>query len=757
LIDIENPDFATSPASPTRARYPYLPESPESSPAVSIITPYFNTDESFLETARAVFNQSFQAWEWIIVDDGSADQTTLDQLAAVAHAEPRIRVIRQSNAGPSAARNNGVRNSTGQFICLLDSDDMIEPTFIETCIWFLESNPEFGFCNSWTVNFGDEEFLWRVGFERGADHLKANSGPPISVVRRVAFDACGGFDESIRLGHEDWDFWLSLANAGYWGYTLPAFLAWYRKRKSGRFHQVMSAGNLNREFEAAMANKYAGLDSRFPAPARRDTAPYEAVNADSSFANPLAKSDDGKRTLFLIPWMVTGGADRVNLDWIDLLIQAGHQVSVCATLDSHHNWISQFARLTPDVFVLPDFLRLADYPRFMVYLIRSRKIDTVLITGSTIGYQLLPYLRANCPGVRFVDLCHVEEPHWLNGGHPRFAVGYQDQLDLNIVTTGALRQSMIERGGNPDRIEVCYSGITSPLIAADSDADRRLVTELGLIPGVPVIVFAGRICEQKRPSVLADILCALTAHKASFQALIIGDGELLPMLSKRVKEHGLGSHVKFLGMVDHDRWLDVLTVADIFLLPSQYEGISVALLEAMAMGLVPVVSNVGGHAEVITVENGFLIDHGISEVDQYVSTLTKLLNDPAALAGISSAARQHVESAFSRTATSVRLQEVLDRANAWAASAPRQALSAGTATEMATLAVEYTRLNRVADVLWSQRLTAPAGSLPESMPTVGGAVKLIMLLSNTRIGRFLLGSSMIHRFGRWLLQRLDKR
>ena len=152
--------------------------------------------------------------------------------------------------------------------------------------------------------------------------------------------------------------------------------------------------------------------------------------------------------LVLVPWMVTGGADRVNLDWIRELSERAYQISVCSTLCASHEWLPEFAALTPDVFVLPNFLHIGDIPRFLVYLIQSRQIDTVLISHSTLGYHLLPYLRSACPMVAFVDLCHVEEPHWLNGGHPRFAVGYQDMLDLNIVTTSHLRDWMKARGAS---------------------------------------------------------------------------------------------------------------------------------------------------------------------------------------------------------------------------------------------------------------------------------------------------------------------
>ena len=83
---------------------------------VSIITPYYNTEELFIETCVALQAQSLQNWEWVIVDDGSTDSESISRLASVAAADARIRVIRQSNAGPGAARNVSFANSTGRYV-----------------------------------------------------------------------------------------------------------------------------------------------------------------------------------------------------------------------------------------------------------------------------------------------------------------------------------------------------------------------------------------------------------------------------------------------------------------------------------------------------------------------------------------------------------------------------------------------------------------------------------------------------------------
>lgn len=757
MINPEQPNYSNTPVSANRPRFAYQPEAHGLAPAVSVITPYYNTDESFLETAQSLLAQSFQDWEWIIVDDGSTDRYSLDRLASVQAGDPRIKVITQANSGPAAARNHAFRHSMGRYVCLLDSDDMLEPTFIEKCLWFLESEPNFAFVNAWTVNFGEKEFLWAIGFERGVAHLEANSGPPIALVRRDAYIAAGGFDESIRIGHEDWDFWLRLANAGLWGYTLPEYLAWYRNRQGGRFFQFMQNTSAHERFATTLAAKYRGLRDRFPSPRLKEPIPYETPPYDLPFRNRLRKPESVRHALFLVPWMVTGGADKVNLDWMAGLIRQGFRVTVCATLKTRQTWLHKFEELSPDVFVLPNFLRIPEFPRFLTYLIHSRQIDTVIIAGSTLGYHFLPYLRSRCPNATFVDITHVVEPHWLNGGHPRFSVGYQQLLDMNIVTTMALRSWMVDRGADASRIAVCYTGVDADA-ANPARFDKTAIRgKYGLAEGVPVVVFAGRLCAQKRPLLVCDILAHVRDLGVDFQALIIGDGELRDQVEARLRELGLHSRVILPGAVAHDAWIEALAVSDILLLPSEYEGISVALYESMAMEVVPVTAEVGGQPEIVHATCGVLIGAGDRELDRYAQALTDLLRDPARRQQLGKAARSRILGGFTDVQGVVAFSNSLESARINAKQFPRALVAPGVGQELATFAIEYARISSATDFLWGHWLTTSNQHASESSPLLPAAVKLLALLLDTGIGRSLTRNRFVHRLGSWLIRFLERK
>ena len=227
MIDADNPDYQNTPASHARPSYDYTPRD-NGAPFVSIITPYYNVGEVFAETVRCVQRMSYQHLEWIIVDDGSTNPGSLAQLAALAASDSRVRVIKQTNQGPATARNHAVRVARGRYLLQLDADDLVEPTFVEKALWLMETQPQFAACSAHNVTFGVRTLLWNHGFQAYEANFQENFVTSQAMIRRDAYVRAGGYDESIVHGHEDWDFWLNLAEAGLWGYTIPEHLTWYR-------------------------------------------------------------------------------------------------------------------------------------------------------------------------------------------------------------------------------------------------------------------------------------------------------------------------------------------------------------------------------------------------------------------------------------------------------------------------------------------------------------------------------------------------
>jgi hypothetical protein len=147
---------------------------------------------------------------------------------------------------------------------------------------------------------------------------------------------------------------------------------------------------------------------------------------------------------------------------------------------------------------------------------------------------------------------------------------------------------------------------------------------------------------------------------------------------------------------------ELLAAADVFFLPSQWEGIALTLFEAMAMQVVPVAADVGGQRELVRPECGFLIPQGENELQEYVSALKQLLESPELRALMGQAGRQRIVEHFSMERMAGRMVELLNCARELARTSPRPAVGRGLGLECAALAIEYTRLEQFADRHWTR-------------------------------------------------------
>lgn len=195
-------------------------------PTVSIIVPCFNAGKFLLETLDSVAAQTYRSWEIVIVDDGSNDPQTVSLLDALDR--PGVTVLHQSNAGPSAARNAGMRASRGRYLLPLDADDLIDPEFLAATVGVLDSEPGVGLVYTGTRLFGAESGTWALSDYDFPGILLHNMIPSTALFRREWFDLTGGYDESLIVGYEDWEFWIRVIGAGCMVRQLREVLRSYR-------------------------------------------------------------------------------------------------------------------------------------------------------------------------------------------------------------------------------------------------------------------------------------------------------------------------------------------------------------------------------------------------------------------------------------------------------------------------------------------------------------------------------------------------
>lgn len=749
MIDPRDPDFSNTPVSPRRPAYGYQTGDSAAPPVVSVVTPFFNTGAVFLETVETVRRQSLQQWEWIIVDDGSDQAGSLAALDACVSQEPRVRVVRsEGRLGPAAARNLGVAQSRAPYVAFIDSDDLLEPTALEKWLWFLECRPQYGMVKGYQAGFGAEGYIWREGFHSGAAILENNIIQTASMIRREVYLAAGGMDESIQGGMEDWDFWLRCAEAGYWGGTVPEVLDWYRRRESHQDRwEDWDRGARQSRFREELRRRHPKVfRDGPPQPETSYPLPYSNLPESPAFENRLARRSGVHRVLLIVPHLVMGGSDKFTLDLAAQLIRRhGCEITIASTLASGHDWRHRFEELTPDVFTLDTLLPLRDYPRFLAYLIRSRGIDSIVVTHSQLGYQLLPYLRAQFPSLGYYDYLHLEEPSWKDGGYPAYSLSYGAFLDRTLVSSQHLKGWMSDRGADAGRISVVTTNIDPGEWRRDEFDSATLRDKWDIDPDVPVILFAGRLCEQKQPHVLAAAICELEQRGIRFQCLVAGDGERAAWLQEFQRKHRLG-RLRLLGSRANEEIRELMAVSDIFFLPSRHEGISLALYEAMAMSMVVVGADVGGQRELVTPECGVLIARGGNEAQVYAGALASLLADAGRRRRMAECARRRIVEHFSLDDMGTAMADIL-RTTPRDPSFDATKVFARFASSHAREIIEQRRVEQIADHLWMERgLGGPAAA---QGPAPGRERWMRLYRSAALLGPLLVGSA--HRHNRRLL------
>jgi glycosyltransferase involved in cell wall biosynthesis len=221
-----------------------------SAPEVSVIIPAYNVSDYIAEALDSVFRQTFRNYEVIVVNDGSTDSERLEQ---VLHPyRDRISYIAQPNKGPSAARNTAIRAATGEYLALLDPDDIWEPDYLAVQLDFLRQHPEFDLVSCNALIFGDKpysgsEFMTvfpsngTVSFESLVTR-KCNLFVSVTAKRNVIQEV-GLFDEELRSS-EDYDLWLRLAAAGRRiGYHRKVLVRYRRRERSLSADPVWIAEN----------------------------------------------------------------------------------------------------------------------------------------------------------------------------------------------------------------------------------------------------------------------------------------------------------------------------------------------------------------------------------------------------------------------------------------------------------------------------------------------------------------------------------
>ena len=214
-------------------------------PAISVVIPCYNLGRYLCEAIDSVLAQTLQSFEIIVVDDGSTDDYTRTLLRRLER--PRTRIIHQDNAGVGAARNRGIREARGDYICCLDADDRFQPSYFAQALPVLTSQADVALVTSNYLSFDDVDHVVEHHSCKLPEILMDSCAMQASLFKRSAWERVGGYCETFSVtGIEDWDLWLRMLRAGYRAAVVPEVLFEYRVRPQSMSATMLRPENVSR-------------------------------------------------------------------------------------------------------------------------------------------------------------------------------------------------------------------------------------------------------------------------------------------------------------------------------------------------------------------------------------------------------------------------------------------------------------------------------------------------------------------------------
>lgn len=609
----------------------------EKEPIISVIIPFYNDKKYIEQSINCILNQTFPYYEILIIDDGSKDEESLKKLEEVSKIDKRIRVFHKSNEGLAATRDYGATKSskTCKYLMFIDSDDLLEPTFMECAYWTLETNKDAAWAYSDSVGFESYTYTWNKWFD-SEKMKKVNELLAIAMVRKSDFNRVNGYGLREKAVNEDWNFWLKLLGHDRYPVHMSFYGMWYRRKETGELKNASrnkkrtleiiedTASKINKRVNAIQYPKY--------------DYNYDLLSDKIDIIMPKCIDNKKISILMILPWMITGGADRFVLDLVSNLDKNKFEITIITT-EPNKNVLRQQFEENATIYDLTSFLSQKYWISFINYIIEKNNINLIFNTNSKFGYSILPYLKSRNPNIPIIDYIHMEEWYNRNGGYSRYSTMMTSVIDKTLTCNENSKKILKEYfGRNSEEIETVYIGVDEEKFNPCKFNKNELVEKYGLQNEKRYILsYICRISEQKRPILLLEIVKKLKQKRNDFLVLIVGNGNLLEKMKKKASEMEILENIKFLGNIEKTE--EIYALSDATINCSIKEGLALTSYESLSMGVPVISANVGGQKELITEDVGIVVtcmqdekaiyseDYDSNEINDYVVGIDNVLNN----------------------------------------------------------------------------------------------------------------------------------
>lgn len=609
----------------------------EKEPIISVIIPFYNDKKYIEQSINCILNQTFPYYEILIIDDGSKDEESLKKLEEVSKIDKRIRVFHKSNEGLAATRDYGATKSskTCKYLMFIDSDDLLEPTFMECAYWTLETNKDAAWAYSDSVGFESYTYTWNKWFD-SEKMKKVNELLAIAMIRKSDFNRVNGYGLREKAVNEDWNFWLKLLGHDRYPVHMSFYGMWYRRKETGELKNALKNQKRTLEIIEGTASKITKRVNAIQYP--KYDYNYDLLSDKIDIITPKCVDNNKINILMILPWMITGGADRFVLDLVSNLDKNKFEITILTT-EPNKNVLRQQFEENATVYDLTSFLSQKYWLSFINYIIEKNNINLIFNTNSKFGYSILPYLKSRNPNIPIIDYIHMEEWYNRNGGYSRYSTMMTSVIDKTLTCNENSKKILKEYfGRNSEEIETVYIGVDEEKFNPSKFNKNELLEKYGLQNEKRYILsYICRISEQKRPILLLEIVKKLKEKRNDFLVLVVGNGNLLEKMKKKASEMEILENIKFLGNIEKTE--EIYALSDATINCSIKEGLALTSYESLSMGVPVISANVGGQKELITEDVGIVVtcmqdekaiyseDYDSNEINDYVVGIDNVLNN----------------------------------------------------------------------------------------------------------------------------------
>ena len=361
-------------------------------------------------------------------------------------------------------------------------------------------------------------------------------------------------------------------------------------------------------------------------PVTHDVLPTHLLHLVDSVLSVDPLTTDKPTVLMIMPVLAVGGAEQVHLYMAEQLQRDVRLVVVA--LESHTHGVGTsadlFRRYTPYVYTTDDFLIYPLMYSWLSYLIQRFQPETLYIANGTNWiYDALYALKGNYPGLRVAGQVYDDKAGWIN----RYSKDMMKAIDVHIGTNQHICDEYLRRGATPEQVHLIEHCVDVDTFSPDrytSDEIESLRQRFDIPSGNRVVTFMARLHQQKRPMDFVE-LARRCASDENITFLMVGSGPLQDAVDGEIARIGLQNIIR---LPFHRPSSEIFAVTDVYVLPSEYEGMPLVILEAQAMGIPVVVTDVGNNREVIGITRGGIVSDSIGNVSGLRDGVLALLASP---------------------------------------------------------------------------------------------------------------------------------